>query len=224
MLHGFSVAAFRVLGYFARSQRGQLNGGLVQPGAARKDSARSSGIILLVDKKGERRGAVPFVVGTKRGSSISGLEQQSHALPLELIASLLTIGGLVLWFGRPAFSWFRRSIWIPFREARTGIPKRTLIVQEGDRRATFWGDAQRGSEAMTRATYRLAPRSRLAPPSLADGPSASVKSCSLRKPCPADAVGKRRGVDQLIEQVVFLIGHFARHSESVRRSGCSASR
>jgi hypothetical protein len=56
-------------------------------------------------------------------------------------------------------------------------------------------------------------RSRLAPPSLADGPSASVKSCSLRKPCPPMTVGKQRGMDQLIEQVVFLIGHFARHSE-----------
>lgn len=92
-----------------------------------------------------------------RGSTLACGGTSGNIAPrsLELIASLLTIGGLVLWFGRPAFSWFRRSIWIPFREARTGIPKRTLIVQEGDRRATFWGDAQRGSEAMTRAHIAL---------------------------------------------------------------------
>jgi hypothetical protein len=42
------------------------------------------------------------------------------------------------------FFWFRRSVWIPIQEARTGIPKRTLIVQEGERRSTFWTEAHRG--------------------------------------------------------------------------------
>lgn len=80
---------------------------------------------------------------------------QSHARALGLFASLLTIGGLVLRFGRPVFSWFRQSVWSPFREARTGIPKRTLIVQEGDRRTTFWSDGQRGSEPVTFAHIAL---------------------------------------------------------------------
>lgn len=78
-----------------------------------------------------------------------GVSHRATPLALGLITSLLTIGGLVLKFGRPVFSWFRQSVWIPFREARTGIPKRTLRIQEGDRRATYWSDGQRGSEPAT---------------------------------------------------------------------------
>jgi hypothetical protein len=71
---------------------------------------------------------------------------RTNAFAIGLIASLLAIGSFLLHFGRPAFLWLYRSIWIPFREVQTRIPRRTLIVQAGDRRSTLWGEGKFGNK------------------------------------------------------------------------------
>jgi hypothetical protein len=78
-----------------------------------------------------------------------------NAFAIELLAALLAIGGLLWHFGRPTFLWLYRSVWIPIREAQTGIPRRTLIVQAGDRRLAFWTDAKWGDEPMTMVRVTL---------------------------------------------------------------------
>jgi hypothetical protein len=80
---------------------------------------------------------------------------QSHALALGLLASLLTITSLAYRFGRPFFSWLHRSVWIPIREAQTGVPKRTLIVQAGDRRSSYLADAKWGDQPMVQVRIAL---------------------------------------------------------------------
>jgi hypothetical protein len=80
---------------------------------------------------------------------------QTNAQAIELSASLLALGGLLLRFGRPSLLWLNRWVWLPIQEARTRIPKLTLIVQPGGRAQTFWNDAKWRDQPMTQATVAL---------------------------------------------------------------------
>ena len=71
-----------------------------------------------------------------------------HAGIIEILASLIAIISVGWRFGHPLILWFSKRVWTPIAEAKTRVPKRTFIVQRGDRRATFWADGRVGDEPL----------------------------------------------------------------------------
>jgi hypothetical protein len=69
--------------------------------------------------------------------------QKAGLIPvLAALFTIITALAYGCWrIGQPVARWFRETIWTPIRDARTRVPKRTLVILPGDRRATYWADA-----------------------------------------------------------------------------------
>jgi hypothetical protein len=81
-----------------------------------------------------------------------------HAAEIGVLGSLIAIIGLVgavFRWGGLVLGWVRQRILEPLAEARAGVPKRTLIVQPSDRRATMWSDGRAGADSLTQIRVAL---------------------------------------------------------------------
>jgi hypothetical protein len=83
----------------------------------------------------------------------------SHAESVGTIGALLAIISFVFgafgWLARPGVKWIILNVWNPILEARARIPRHALVVQPGDRRATFWADGRAGDKPLTQVRIWL---------------------------------------------------------------------
>ena len=63
-----------------------------------------------------------------------------------IVAIISALAVALFRLGRAPTRWLHERIWIPFREAQSRIPKRTLTVLPGDSGNTFWAEAQFGNK------------------------------------------------------------------------------